>query len=412
MLLHDKLWVIKNESTSSTSELASEFGISNANDILEIDMQLNIKDIGFDLIEEIKKSKPFEPNNPRPLYCYRRITVTNIIFFGDENQHIKLEVEDENRMLDCIGLNLAKDNKTLVKGEIIDIAFTLETNWFKGIETIQLNLIDIRRRCEEGYKTKSLIQSYYSSFPNLFKNIDYSEMDYILDNVVDFTNIKDRASYITKNIDSNENNLILVNTIEGLIDLNLFLFDNNRLDIINSMSFNTPIDNKFNSIIVVNPILNKFNFEKYDNIYIYDVPVIKEELSLLMNCGGKIHCLYNNNDIKPVDKFLKNVIPNRDDLVDLYKYLKQFLDNKEISYQDLINDISTMNYTKLAFSIDILSEAELIRHEQMKEKIAIELLPPPKEKIDITATKLYKKITKVTKGFKNYSRAIFNIAFE
>lgn len=403
MLLHDKLWVIKNESTISTIELASKLEILDVKDILEIDMQLNIKEIGFDLIDEIKKLEPFGPNNPRPLYCYKKITLTNINFFGDKNEHIKLEVEDENRMLDCIGFNLGKDNKTLSKGEKIDIVFNLDTSLFKGIETIQLHLIDIRRRCEEGYKTKSLIQSYYSSFPNLFKNFDYSRVDFILDNAVDFRNVKDRDRYIIENMDSHKNNLILINTIEGLIDLSLFLCDTNRFDIINSMSFNIPIDNKFNSIIIVNPILSKFNFEKYDNIYIYDVPVIKEEMNLLMNSGTKIHCLYNKEDIKSVAKFLENAIPNRDDLVDLYKYLKQILDNKEISYQDLINDLSTMNYTKLGFSIDILSEAELIKYDYSKGKVDIELLPPPKEKIDITATKLYKRITKVTKDFKNYS---------
>lgn len=454
MLLHDKIWVIKNEFDNNTIELANKLGISNitaglltnrgidtfdkavsfletdrnhlntsllSKDInncdwieenpniqeLKIDMELTIKDIGFDLIDEIKKLGSFGYNNPKPLFCYRKIRLLSVNFFGDKNQHIKLEVEDEGRILDCIGFNLGKANETLSRGEEIDIAFSLGIDSFKGIETIQLYLIDIRRRCEEGYKASSLVHAYYWSFPNLFNNCQYKEMEFSLDNVVDLRNIKNRAKYVIENIELSSNNLILVNTIEGLIDLSLFLWDINKFDIIESISFNFSKNDNYDNIIIVNPILNKLDFEKYENIYIYDVPVIKEEIDFLINYGEKVHCLYNKNDIKILRKFLKNTIPNRDDLAEIYIYLKQFSDTNEMSYENMMNDLSNMNFAKLSFSLYILWELKLIVYDHTKEKVDVELLPPPEEKIDIAATELYKRVTGVIKDFKNYSKVIF-----
>lgn len=462
MILHDKLWILKKASKIEVEELAEKLGISkiiaellinrginsvdeaNAflnsqltssekpllfqdidnkeylnretiikdNDTsisyLEIDMELRIKDIGFQLIEDIKRLEPFGTYNPKPLFVYKKIVIESINFFGEKNQHLKLLVQDENRVFDCVGVNLGTNNASLSKGEKVDLVFNLEVDSFKGIETIKLYLLDIRRRCEEGYKESKLIYDYYYSFASVLERLDYNENKLTLMNTVDLRNIKDRANYVFESIDFNSSNLILINTIDGLLDFYLFLNDADCFDCFEDISFNIPKLNSLNTV-VINPILSDFDISKYENIYAYDIPIIKEEVDMLLSTNKRIHFLYNKNDIKVVQSFLDKVIPNREDLVGIYKYLKLFVENEQDSYQDLICNLPNMNFTKLNFCLDILSDADLIYYCQKEEKLHIDLLPPPKKKIDITATELFRKITRIRENFKRFSKSAFTI---
>jgi single-stranded-DNA-specific exonuclease len=437
MLLHDKLWILKEESKIEAENLADKLGVSKIiaqllinrgiNSIdeakaffssgqgclqhssipaFEIDMELSVKDIGFELIEGLRE---FCYGDLKPLFLYKKIIVDSVNFFGENNEHLKLLVQDKNRVFDCIGMNLGIHNSTLSKGEKIDLVFTLDVYSFKGIETIRLNLLDIRRRCEEGYKESELINNYYKSFPNIFKAFDFKQREFMLENILDFRNIEDRAGYIIETIDFNNSNIILINTIEGLIEFSLSMDGTGYADNLHTVSFNIPETTGKNAI-VVNPILSNLHIEKYDNIYLYDMPIMKEQINMLMgiNMDTKIHFLYNEGDRKPIKVFFDSVIPYREDLVEVYKYLKGHSNNKKYIYKDLTNNLLNMNLTKLNLCLDILSDANLICYN-IEEELNIDLLPPPKKKLDISATQLFKRITRIKEDFKNLSELLFTI---
>lgn len=394
---------------NSSSQGSSDEKIS----ILEIDKELSIEDIGFSLIEEIEMMAPFGRGNPRPLFLYKKAVVERVSPVGDEGQHLKLLIHGGNRVFDCIGLNLAKDNITLSRGEEIDLVFNLELSVFKGIETIQLNIKDLRRRCWQPYGGKGLISHYHLSFTEILREFSPLQGEFTHENILDLRNTKDRAKYVIENMNLNGNssNLILINTLEGLMDLSLYLRDINEYNILESISFNVPNNDNRNTIIV-NPILNDFNFKNYENIYIYDIPIMKEKIDALFNSGRRIHVLYGKSDTKTLADFLNRVIPDRDDLVEVYKYLKKYLEGDEIAYMELIKDIKTMNLTKLKFCLDVLSDTKLLNYHRIGEKFHIELLSPPEKKLDITASKSYKNIGLLRDSFEDYSKNAFSNEFK
>lgn len=462
MLLHNKLWILKKERKIETKELAEKLGVSkiiaqlllnrgingidkakaffdcrldyllqcslsesidnkvykNRETIikssnisipyLEIDMELSLKDIGFKLIEDIKKLEPFGTKNPKPIFLYKKIILESVNFFGENNEHLKLLVQDGNRVFDCIGINLGINNRTLSKGEQIDLVFNIDVDSFKGIETIQLNVLDLRRRCEEGFKESKLIYNYYASFASILKTLENEKNELTFENALDLRNIEDRARYVIESIDFNNSNLILINTIEGALDFCLYLSDINLFDRFEIISFNIPKSSSTNSI-VVNPVLSEFDFTKYENIYVYDIPITKEEIDMLISTNKRTHFLYNKSDIKSVKAFLDKVIPNREDLVGIYKYLKQDVKNEQWVYEELISNLPNMNLTKLNLCLEILLDVELINCSKTEEKIHIQLLPPPKKKIDITATELFERIKRIRENFKSLSKIAFSI---
>ncbi len=378
---------------------------------LEIDLDIGITDIGFNLAEELKKLAPFGPGNPRPLFSCKKIIVDRINILNKDSQHVELLVHGENRVFDCIGLNVGKGNMNLSRGESIDLAFNLELNNFKGIETIQLNIKDIRRRYEDFYSDSKIIYNYYLSFTKALTQVDYTSSKYTSQNIIDLRSNKNRAKYVAENLDLNSSNLILVNTVEGLIDLSLFLSDIERYDILYSVSFNTPSSNN-KDIIVVNPILSKFDFSDYQQIYIYDIPIVKEYVELLLTSDRNIHILYDKRDREAMESFLIKVVPTRDDLARLYKYLRKFSNWEDIDYRDFTRNIENMNLSKLEISLDILSDAGLLNYSRNNDKVNIKLLQPPEEKIDITDSKTYKNINLLKDKFKNYAENAFSVEFK
>ena len=58
---------------------------------------------------------------------------------------IKLTVKDGNNIINAIGFNLGKYADEYLIGDKVDILGILEINSFNGIDSIQINMKDIRR---------------------------------------------------------------------------------------------------------------------------------------------------------------------------------------------------------------------------------------------------------------------------
>ena len=62
-----------------------------------------------------------------------------------EGKHIKLTLKDDNLIIDAIGFNLGHLTEEYRIGDKIDVVGTLEINRFNGMESVQINLKDIRK---------------------------------------------------------------------------------------------------------------------------------------------------------------------------------------------------------------------------------------------------------------------------
>ncbi len=437
MMLHDKLWIIKQNNSKMIQNFVTSLGINKviANilinrgiesieeakeflykgilspidntikkpiNTLEIDMVLSSPDISFELIDELKVLEPFDENNPKPLFVYKNLTIESLEYIGVDRNQLKMIVQAQNRVFDCIGFNFNENNMKLSKGQKVDLAFTLEKNNFKGIETIQFVLEDIRRLHSVFYESEEIMKDFYGSFNNLF---DYSKNQYknsdarIDSKLFDKRNLKNRLDFIIKHIDSNDSNLVLINNPDSLVELLFELSDRNRIDLANKISFNKLKDK---SNIVINPILSSINLLNYDNVYLYDMPLSSERLHQVYRESKNLYLLYNRADIKKIETFLEKVIPSRDDLVNVYKFLLKSTEIREYETLYLCNNITNMNISKLEFSLDILKSAKLISIEKSEKKLDIDLLPTPEKKLNITSTELYKKLSSIKTDFKEF----------
>ncbi len=99
--------------------------------------------VTHDLIESIEALKTFGMGNPKPQFVFNDLTVEDYKVLGKTQNHLKLIVNDGNRVYDAMAFNQANNVQYLRKLDRIHLLMTLEKNNFMGVETIQFNIKDM-----------------------------------------------------------------------------------------------------------------------------------------------------------------------------------------------------------------------------------------------------------------------------
>lgn len=123
-------------------------GFINEDDLnpeLEIDAQILLSDINFNLIKDINIMEPFGLGNPQPIFCSYKNIISDWRLVGENREHLKLKIKEENKILEGIGFRLSEiGSKIFTESKVVDLAFNIELNKWNGTENIQLNIRDIK----------------------------------------------------------------------------------------------------------------------------------------------------------------------------------------------------------------------------------------------------------------------------
>ena len=114
--------------------------------VLNIDAEIDFKDITKHLQADLKRFSPFGPCNQKPIFCTNRVYdygTSKVV--GREQEHIKLELVDSksSTVLNGIAFGQSAAARYIKSKRSFDIAFTIEENIFKKNQ-VQLQIEDIR----------------------------------------------------------------------------------------------------------------------------------------------------------------------------------------------------------------------------------------------------------------------------
>ena len=113
---------------------------------LEINAELDFKDVTFRFYQQLKRFAPFGPGNPKPVFCTRKVYdygTSKVVGRGQE--HIKLELVDNksNNVMNGIAFGQSSQARFIKTKRAFDICYTIEENSHKRGE-VQLQIDDIR----------------------------------------------------------------------------------------------------------------------------------------------------------------------------------------------------------------------------------------------------------------------------
>jgi len=115
---------------------------------IEIDAELNFKEITPKFFRVLKQFEPFGPENMNPVFFAENVSDNGYArVVGADEEHLQLGLIQEEipfNVFRAIAFNQAQHLRKIKNGSSFDIAFTLVENNFRGNTSIQLNIKDIK----------------------------------------------------------------------------------------------------------------------------------------------------------------------------------------------------------------------------------------------------------------------------
>ncbi|MFN2146828.1 MAG: DHHA1 domain-containing protein [Anaerolineales bacterium] len=109
---------------------------------LEIHAQIDLEDIDSRLMTFHDRMEPTGQDNPRPLLASRGLRITYRRRVGEDGKHLKLRLAGDAAAIDAIAFRKGDLYDELP--ELVDVAFRLERNEYRGTIAPQLVIEDIR----------------------------------------------------------------------------------------------------------------------------------------------------------------------------------------------------------------------------------------------------------------------------
>lgn len=116
------------------------------NAVIEIDAELDFRDITPRFQQDLKRFNPFGPDNHKPIFCTHNVYdygTSKVV--GREQEHIKLELVDNksNNVMNGIAFGQSSQARFIKTKQSFDICYTIEENTHKRGD-IQLQIEDIK----------------------------------------------------------------------------------------------------------------------------------------------------------------------------------------------------------------------------------------------------------------------------
>ena len=124
------------------SEIAeSELSQVDLRPHLDIDATVSLDELSRSTFKSIQELAPFGQGNPLPTFLSRRVTIVEHRPMGRNSEHLRLKLGQNNALWDGVAFRLGK-SLTKVLHLSLDLVYNLEADYWRGIETIRLNILD------------------------------------------------------------------------------------------------------------------------------------------------------------------------------------------------------------------------------------------------------------------------------
>ena len=141
-------------------------------DILYADIELNPKDIELNILETLDKLEPFGQCNEPPILAMFDVKLDEFKFIGKEQNHLRLIFSKEDKKFQCV--KWGENEFQIPLNSKCDIAFYPRLNEFNGVQSVQLEIIDV------------FSEEISKQFKNEFKIYDHRKKVGILDQIATY----------------------------------------------------------------------------------------------------------------------------------------------------------------------------------------------------------------------------------
>jgi len=123
-----------------------------------IDIEVKGNDISLNTAKQISQFEPFGCGNKIPVFCYKGAIIKDKKTVGN-GRHLKLSFEIDGKIVEGVYFGKGYLETGIFSDDVVDIVFTQEINAFRGIESLQIKLLDMRLTEEILNKNRLLLEA-------------------------------------------------------------------------------------------------------------------------------------------------------------------------------------------------------------------------------------------------------------
>ena len=118
-------------------------------DALGIDCKLNPAYLDLQSISELECLQPYGAGNPTPVFGFYKMTIDNIIPVGN-NKHLRISFSRDGAALTAMLFFVTPEEFPYFRGDVVDIAATLEINTYNGNRSVAVYIKDIKFNSDDS----------------------------------------------------------------------------------------------------------------------------------------------------------------------------------------------------------------------------------------------------------------------
>ena len=114
--------------------------------VLDVDCAIPAEMLTLKAIDSLSVLEPCGSGCPKPVLALENMTIDRITPVGG-GKHTRLRLRQGRHLLNAIYFSATSESASIQPGDVVDVAFTPQINSFRGEDSVQLNILDIRPSC-------------------------------------------------------------------------------------------------------------------------------------------------------------------------------------------------------------------------------------------------------------------------
>ena len=221
---------------------------------IDVDCEIGIEEINFSTIRDISMLEPYGTENPAPVFMLRDAVITEILPLSCD-KHIRITLAKDGNSVNGFCFGVSPQSFGFCCGDRIDIVFNLDVNVYRGIESPQVTIRDVKlseKELKRINKEKNLFDKYENG-----RSLTEDEAAQLIPDMDDFTTVFRYLRRLKQEIKLVEASRRIANGMDGdfgicKLKVCLDVFDEMgliKLEKIKNMEYNfeiVPTDEKVN----------------------------------------------------------------------------------------------------------------------------------------------------------------------
>ena len=114
--------------------------------VLDIDTEVELDQINWELYELLDKFEPFGEGNPKPVYLAHNLEIVSSRLVGSDNKHVKLRFKSaKGKEMNGIAFGFGSRAGDCAQGNKVDVAFNVDVNEWNGQRNLEMKVVDIKK---------------------------------------------------------------------------------------------------------------------------------------------------------------------------------------------------------------------------------------------------------------------------